>query len=290
MLIDKKTLEKLRNLINEETEYRSGSNLVEFFKELGFNDSYGQGFPSRWIYTDERLNKINGTPELDKCIRLVFNPINFVSRIDILDSLIKDFNLYLAFNNWKVVRKSKEITFERTDNIEALNEKPIENQDEFLKKEFDQINIESLEIDPIISKIIYDRLEEIKSCLQGKANLAVIFLCGSTLEGILLGCASKYPRQFNQAKSTPKSKEDKPKQFHEWSLIHFIDVAYEIGILYEDVKKFSHSLRDFRNYIHPYEQLSRNFHPNEHTAKLCFQVLRAAIYELSINLKKLKEN
>lgn len=43
MQIQQKTLEKLRNLINEETEYRSGPLLVQFFNDLGFNDAYGQG-------------------------------------------------------------------------------------------------------------------------------------------------------------------------------------------------------------------------------------------------------
>jgi hypothetical protein len=46
MLLQQKTLEKLRNLINEETEYRSGAKLVKFFNELGFSDDYSQGFPS----------------------------------------------------------------------------------------------------------------------------------------------------------------------------------------------------------------------------------------------------
>lgn len=51
MQLQQKTLEKLRNLINEETEYRSGPKLVAFFNELGFSDIYAQGFLSRWIYT-----------------------------------------------------------------------------------------------------------------------------------------------------------------------------------------------------------------------------------------------
>ena len=41
-------------------------------------------------------------------------------------------------------------------------------------------------------------------------------------------------------------------------------------------KKFSHSLRDFRNYVHPYEQVVSSFTPDEHTAKVCFQALKAA--------------
>ena len=288
MRINKKALEKLRNLINEETEYRSGPKLIELFNKLGFNDLYEQGFPSRWKYTDDRLEKINGTQELDKCIKIIFDPINFLPQIDALDNLIKDFNQYLVFDNWKIVRKSKEITFEKTDKIDSLSGIETGNEEEFLKKEFDQITLEKLEMDSVISKIIYERLEEIKSCLKCKANLAVIFLCGSMLEGILLGCATKYPKKFNQANSSPKNKDGKIKQFQEWTLANYIDVSYEIGLLLEDVKKFSHSVRDFRNYIHPYEQLNRKFSPNEHTAKLCFQVLKATIYELSINLEKLK--
>lgn len=52
MLIQNKTLVRLRELINEETEYRSGPALVRFFNELGFSDVYGKGFPSRWVYTE----------------------------------------------------------------------------------------------------------------------------------------------------------------------------------------------------------------------------------------------
>ena len=66
-------------------------------------------------------------------------------------------------------------------------------------------------------------------------------------------------------------------------LSNFIDVAYELGLLAEDVKKFSHTLRDFRNYIHPYQQMSSRFNPDKHTAKISWQVLKAALFQLSKN-------
>ena len=94
-----KTIEKLQKLITEETTYRSGPQLVKFFNQLGFNDSYGQGFPSRWKYTQDRLIIINGTPELDKCIKMLFSPINFINEFERLDSLINEFNNYLMFDN-----------------------------------------------------------------------------------------------------------------------------------------------------------------------------------------------
>ena len=86
----------------------------------------------------------------------------------------------------------------------------------------------------------------------------IIILCGSILEGILLSVASKFPKEFNQAKSTPKI-NDKPKQFNQWKLKDFIDVANEINFIDLVAYKFSHNLREFRNFIHPYEAYSKQY-------------------------------
>ena len=129
--------------------------------------------------------------------------------------------------------------------------------------------------------MIKQRIEEIRRCLTAKASLAVIFLCGSTLEGILLGLASTNPKGFNESTLSPKDKTGKVKQFYDWTLNDFINVARDLNLVGEDVKKFSHALRDFRNYIHPYQQVSSRFNPDEHTAKICWQVLQAAIMQLS---------
>ncbi len=283
MIINDKSIEKLRDLINEETEYRSGPKLIEFFKDLGFNDTYGQGFPSRWKYTDDRLHKINGKPELDKCIKKLFNPVNFIGKTSELDNHIKNLNQYLAFDKWQVVRNGTEITFKKTDKVELHDDNVELKADDFLDKEFDDISIDALGLDSIVSEVLKIRFGEIKNCFAAKAHLSVIFLSGSSLEGILLGIALKSPKEFNQAKSAPKDKEGKVKQFPDWTLSQLIDVSFEIGLIKDDVKKFSHALRDFRNYIHPYQQVSSGFNPNHYTAKICFQVLKAGVFQLSKN-------
>lgn len=279
MILQQKTIEKLRNLINEETEYRSGPKLVAFFNDLGFSDVYGQGFPSRWAFTDEKLLKINGTPEIDKCIKRVFAPVNFITRFGELDKFINEFNQYLAFDGWKVVRNEKEITFAKAGKINFESVSEIK-EDDFLNREFKDISLDKLGLDSVITETLNARFDEIKKCLNAKAPLSVIFLSGSTLEGVLLGIASRNPKKFNQSKAAPKDKEGKVKSFYDWSLSNYIDVASDIGFLKEDVRKFSHALRDFRNYIHPYEQVSSRFNPNEQTARICWQVLKAAIFQL----------
>ena len=285
MQLSAKTLEKLRIIINGDNtaDYRKGYELVSFFNQLGFNDVYAQGFPSRWVYTDEKLQQINGKPELDKCIRNTFAVVNYIGRVAELDTLIADFNQYLAFDKWVVIRDNDTITFKRLEKVIVNSGKSATaeiKEDEFLKMTFD-VNVDSLGLDSNVSEIIKLRLKEVETCIGGEAPFASILLIGSIMEGILLGMATTYPQQFNQTSCAPKDKDTgKVRTFPNWTLNNYIDAASEVGLLKQDVKKFSHVVRDFRNYIHPYEQMSTNFFPDKHTALICFQVLKAAINQI----------
>lgn len=291
MIISSKTSEKLRDLINEVTEYRSGPNLVKFFNALGFNHSYGQGFPSRWKYTDDCLETINGTQRLDQCIKEVFNPVNFISRTDELDRYIFDFNQYLAFDKWQVVRNEAEINFKKLHKVE-LKENPVKSsslsESDFLSREFSGFTISDLGLDLNVTEVLNKRVDEIEKTYNSAAYLATILIAGSTLEGVFLGLASSYPRAFNTVKSSPKNRDGKVQPFHDWNLAAFIDAAKDLELIQLDTYKFSHTLRDFRNYIHPYQQMSSGFTPREHTAKICLQVLKAALTEIKLNIKKLR--
>ncbi len=159
--------------------------------------------------------------------------------------------------------------------------KATESVDSFLHQEFTIPNLNKLPVEPQVANIIAERLEEARKALAAGASLSVIFLCGSVLEGVLLGVAQQHPAQFNRATSSAKTSEGKVKPFHEWSLAQLIDTGHEVGLLGLDVKKFSHGLRDFRNYIHPYEQMASRFTPDQHTARVCIQVLKAALAGLT---------
>ncbi len=154
--------------------------------------------------------------------------------------------------------------------VSRLTGKSVSSQsdDEFLHREFIIPNIQNLPIEAQAVSIIESRLNEARAAMGAKAYLSVVFLCGSVLEAILLGAAQKEPSRFNRASASPKSADGSVKRFHEWSLSQFIDVACEVGLLKPDVKKFSHGLREFRNYIHPYEQMSSGFTPDDYTARL----------------------
>lgn len=204
------------------------------------------------------------------------------------DNIVADV-LQALLNLAKSIRKletkdielaQKYINILKGDNVTQDIIKKEFTENDFLKQEFSKIDISLLNLDYGFEKIITQRINEIELSLNSGASLSVIFLCGSTLEGLLLNEASKNPQKFNSSKSAPKNSDGKVKMLHEWTLNSLIDVSYEVGIIKLDIKKFSHTLKDFRNYIHPRQQASQNFIPDKHTAKICWQVLKATIANL----------
>jgi len=151
----------------------------------------------------------------------------------------------------------------------------------FLFEDVGAVDVDALGLEANLAPIIKERLDEAKICLANGANLAAIFMVGSVLEALLLGEARKRPEAFNRTQACPKNSEGKSKQFCEWTLANFIDVARELGLLGKDVSNFSSALRDFRNYIHPHQQMADKFSPDKDTAEMCFRAMRAAIRDLN---------
>ena len=82
--------------------YRSGPVLVKLFNEFGANDIYGQGFPSRWDYAEQKIRVINGTSALPALIRHVFDPRDYIGTEFDIEVAIEHVNKYLAFDNYEI--------------------------------------------------------------------------------------------------------------------------------------------------------------------------------------------
>jgi hypothetical protein len=106
-------------------------------------------------------------------------------------------------------------------------------------------------------------------------------MMGSILEGVLLHKVEANFKLANQANAAPRDpKTGKPRSIADWGLSALIDVAHEVGWLQGDVKRFSHSLREYRNLVHPYMQRALRETPDADTCSICWQVVRAAVSDL----------
>ena len=168
-------------------------------------------------------------------------------------------------------------TVERLTGVKKGNANP---EKSLLERDLESLSFDKLPIENAMIPILKDRYEEVCRGLDSKNPLSVILLCGSILEGILLGIAIQKAKEFANTSCAPKNKEGRALPPNKWKLTSLIDAACQIQLLGEDIKRFSFVLRDFRNYIHPYEQMSSGFKPDQDTAKICLQVLNAAIVDL----------
>ncbi|OCL90239.1 abortive infection family protein [Arcobacter porcinus] len=138
MKLNAKTLEKLRKLINEEIEYKSGPKLVSFFYSYISDDIYSQGFPSRWVYTDMKLAEINDTTYMKQCLIDLFSPINFISDYERLEGFITEFNLYLEYDGYEIKINRKNIEIIKLNKTIEIFKKNIIFSEDFIHEQWEK--------------------------------------------------------------------------------------------------------------------------------------------------------
>lgn len=174
-------------------------------------------------------------------------------------------------------RLAEEVVDQLTPWLETA-EKLTGDEAEFLARVVD-LDLSQVVVPVDLQSVVADRLKEVEVCFESGAYLAVILLCGSTLEGLLYEVAKIHPADFNRCRAAPRT-DDKVRPFVEWRLNDLLNCSRELGLLGEDVAKFGHAVREFRNYIHPQQQVRESFRPRRVTAQVARQVLRAAIEDL----------
>ena len=151
-------------------------------------------------------------------------------------------------------------------------------ESELLNHVFQPEIFSKLPVESAMSQVLVARLKEAQLCLENGAYLSAVILCGSVLEGMCLGFGNRHAERLNRAYELYYKK--KPDKFHNWKLNEWIVTLGKLGDLSPNIEKFGHAVRDFRNYVHPYEQLAHCFSPDHHTARICFQVVIAAAEDL----------
>lgn len=114
--------------------------------------------------------------------------------------------------------------------------------------------------DQNIEKLIISRWNECDICVHNNAKIAAIVMIGGLLEALLLAKFLEYTNKpiIFGATLTPKDKEGKPLHLKDWTLKNYIEVAHELKWITTSIKDLSIILRDYRNYIHPYKEISKN--------------------------------
>jgi len=105
MKLSEPTIKALGQVITGDCDvapkYRSGQELVSFFNEFGAEKTYGQGFPSRWVFAEEMIRKFNDTGYVSDIILAVLNPVYF-SQENPIENTIQYLNKFLVSDGYLI--------------------------------------------------------------------------------------------------------------------------------------------------------------------------------------------
>lgn len=281
--MDGQTLDSLADVIcgddrEEYPIYRTGSDLTRFFQRVGFSNFIHDGSTRKW-WTLEVLYQLSEN-NLKAVILRLADPREYRGNQQQVSQAISKLNEILMVEGLKIelagVKPTlKEIRPQFVEQPEEPELKPLPPPD-FLK----------LRLEPGLGEILADRWDQAQRCMNAEAYLAATIIMGSMLEGMLLAVLQKFPREGNTCKAAPiDPRTGKVKYFADWSLSDMINVAHEATWIDLDVKKFSHALREFRNLIHPYQQMVVKSFPDKDTSEISWLVVQAAANDLAKKLQ-----
>jgi len=252
--------------------YRTKWQIQEFFQRAGVAPQ-GESSTRKW-YTLESLQAVSGTDALQRVILRLASPKEYRGDAEVTATVTQHLNQILQVEGLEIALVGVDPVLRARTATAAppkAKERPVEAAPDFGR----------IVTDGALADILKFRWEEAQRCVTGGAHLAAVVMMGSVLEGALLHKVERDPATAGRANSSPKDRTGKTKPIGDWGLSSLIDVAHEVGWLQGDVKRFSHALRDYRNVVHPYLQRQSGDCPDADTCSICWQVVRAAIADLT---------
>jgi hypothetical protein len=144
-------------------------------------------------------------------------------------------------------------------------------------------DISALVPDPSVQDAIVRRWIECTRCIEAGAPMAAVVMMGGLVEAFLLARVNRETNKaqiFTANKAPKDSKTNKTLPLKKWALRNFIDVAHEIGWLSRSARDVSEVLRDYRNYIHPYKELSHGVALGIGDARVIWEVAKSITYQV----------
>jgi hypothetical protein len=130
--------------------------------------------------------------------------------------------------------------------------------------------------DSDLRKCVERDYAEIQRAFIAQCWKSVIILSGGTIEAILTDLLLRDLARATGAASAPKQHD-----ISRWDLRDLIKVAVELGLVSAGVEKLSHSVREYRNLVHPGNELRNKLTFDAEEAKIALEVVHILHRDLS---------
>jgi len=274
--LDPNTLDKLAEIIcdTDGPHHRQYWQLEKFFINAGWSgvpayDQTGRTGWTRDLLEDRRED--NGA--IAQVIRRLADPLEYPDDPDAAHAVADQLNRLLSFEGLRLVYGGGRPGLV---NCEPAFSTPATSAPLSLRADLAEIIA-----DTALTDLLRKRLDEARTCREYGAHLSSVIMLGSVLEGVLHDVAIQHHAEASRCQLAPKDRNGRPRPIQQWSLIQLVDVAHACGWIELDARRFSHELREYRNMVHPARELADMHHPDEDTVAICWNVVVAALNDLS---------
>lgn len=104
------TIKHLSKMISGDSEgwpYRSGPDLVKLFNQYGFRDVYEQGFPTRYVFVEDKLRAMSGQDIVKELLKDLLDPRNWMDsqkELESVDECVIQVNKLIKHDNMEMVK------------------------------------------------------------------------------------------------------------------------------------------------------------------------------------------
>jgi hypothetical protein len=130
--------------------------------------------------------------------------------------------------------------------------------------------------EPGLRSILERDYPEIQRAFVAKCWKSVLILSGGAIEAILADLLLK-----NRAAASASPKAPKKPDITRWDLSELIDVSVDLGLVTGGIEKLSHSVREYRNLVHPGNELRSKLKFDAEEARIALEVLHIVHRDLS---------
>lgn len=109
---------------------------------------------------------------------------------------------------------------------------------------------------------------EIQKAYIAQCWKSVIILSGGAIEAMLLDRLSRQPERAKASTKAPREAD-----LTKWDLAKLIDVSVDLGYVSLGAEKLSHAVREYRNLVHPGNEIRNRLTFGAEEARIALEVL-----------------
>ena len=130
--------------------------------------------------------------------------------------------------------------------------------------------------DPELRKVVERDYAEVQRAYIAKCWKSVIILSGGAIEAVLV---DRLLQDTGSARSA--SKAPKESDIRKWDFADTINVCVELGLVSPSAERLSHSVRQYRNLVHPGNEIRNKLTFDAEEARIALEVLHIIHRDLS---------